>query len=45
MQLNMYSFSKIKSNTGQAFANPYFRREREDLLKYIRRKPEKKKKQ
>ena len=40
----MYSFNKVKSAEGPCFANPFFLRDREDLLKFIKRKPEKKKK-
>lgn len=40
----MYSFSKVKASGGPCFANPYFQRGREDLLRFIKRKPEKKKK-
>lgn len=40
----MYSFNKVKASEGPCFANPYFQREREDLLRFIKRKPEKKKK-
>lgn len=39
----MYNFSKVKDAPCPSFANPYFRRDREDLLKFIKRKPEKKK--
>ena len=45
MQLNMYSFAKVKAVNGPTFANPYFKRDREDLLKFIKRKPEKKKRE
>jgi hypothetical protein len=40
----MYSFNKVKSAEGPCFANPFFQRDREDLLRFIKRKPEKKKK-
>lgn len=43
IQLNMYNFSKIKNQEKPSFCNKYFIREREDLLKFIHRKPEKKK--
>jgi hypothetical protein len=39
----MYSFVKLKDHTVHRFRNPYFIREQEDLLKFIKRKPEKKK--
>lgn len=41
----MYNFSKIKNQEKPSFYNQFFKREREDLLKYIHRKPEKKKRQ
>lgn len=44
IQLNMYNFSKVKYHEKPCFSNPFFQRDREDLLKYIHRKPEKKKK-
>lgn len=40
----MYNFSKLKNHDKPSFANGFFKRDREDLLKYIHRKPEKKKK-
>lgn len=43
MQLNMYSFVKLKDHSVHRFRNPYFLRDREELLKFIKRKPEKKK--
>jgi len=39
----MYSFTKMKDSAVHRFKNPYFLREREELLKFIKRKPEKKK--
>jgi len=43
MQLNMYNFSKLKNQDRPSFNNQFFKRDREDLLKQIHRKPEKKK--
>jgi isopentenyldiphosphate isomerase len=39
----MYNFVKLKDHTIHRFFNKYFLREREQLLKLIKRKPEKKK--
>jgi hypothetical protein len=39
----MYSFAKLKDHSVHRFRNPYFLRENEELLKFIKRKPEKKK--
>lgn len=39
----MYSFAKLKDHSVHRFRNPYFLREKEELLKFIKRKPEKKK--
>lgn len=39
----MYNFTKLKDHAVHRFENPYFIREREELLKFIKRKPEKKK--
>jgi len=38
----MYNFGKLKNSLDHSFSNKYFIREREDLLKFIKRKPEKK---
>jgi isopentenyldiphosphate isomerase len=39
----MYNFVKLKDHALHRFFNRYFLREREQLLKLIKRKPEKKK--
>jgi hypothetical protein len=39
----MYNFTKLKDHAVHRFENQYFIREREESLKYIKRKPEKKK--
>lgn len=39
----MYNFTKLKDHAVHRFENAYFIREREELLKFIKRKPEKKK--
>jgi len=39
----MYNFSKVKSSDGPCFANNYFKEGRDDLLRFIKRKPERKK--
>jgi hypothetical protein len=43
MQLNMYSFVKLKDHSVHRFKNENFLREKEERLKFIKRKPEKKK--
>lgn len=39
----MYNFAKQKDYVSHRFANKYFIRDREEFLRFIKRKPEKKK--